>query len=184
MTDETRFWKLIDASRRDALGRKRRRGEDLLDVHMKALTEALRGLPPAEVVDFQERFWEVHGRAYRWDLWAAAYWLCGGCGNDGFTDFRACLISLGREAYRRILADPDALADVAGRPDAPYMQGEGFQYVAPRVYRELTGRDMPEPAGPAPGPAKPAGKRIDPEDKDVMRRRFPRLVAKYPNMGH
>lgn len=181
--DEARFWEIIDTSRQRARQRQRRQGEDFLDAHEQSLADALRRLPPAEIVAFDETFWHCHRRAYRWDLWAAAYWLHGGCGDDGFIDFRSCLISLGRELFSRILEDPDTLADVAGGPDVPYLQAEGFQYVASRVYNEMTGEPLPQGKGDAGLPAEPAGERIDHDDADVMRRHFPRLVARYPDMG-
>jgi hypothetical protein len=182
MMDETRFWEVVDSSRRRAGQKKRRPQEDFLSVHEHTLAEALRRLSPEEIVAFDERFWDYHRLAYRWDLWAAAYWLCGGCGDDGFIDFRSCLISLGKDRFFRVLEDPDALADIEGRPDVPYLQAEGFQYVASKVYRELTGKDMPQGRGGR-GRFEPEGKRIDHDDEDEMRRRFPRLVAKYPDMG-
>ena len=43
--------------------------------------------------------------------------------------------------------------------------------------------DRDIPIGEAPGPTKPARRRFDFEDEDVMRRRFPKLVAKFPDMG-
>src|SRR5207247_1890272 len=130
-------------------------------------------------------FWERHAHAYRWDLWAAAYWLGGGCSDDGFIDFRSCLISLGKTDYERILADPDNLVDVVDRPDAPYMHSEGFQYIASRVYKELTGEEMPVSEDDAGEyvPIEPAGERIDHDSDAVMQKRFPRLFARFPEMG-
>lgn len=181
MMEEARFWEIVDSSRQRAREMKRRPGQDFVDLHEQTLADALRHLPPAEIVAFRERFWCYHGLAYRWDLWAAAYWLHGGCSDDGFIDFRSCLISLGKKLFFQVLKDPDALADIVDRPDAPYMQAEGFQYVASKVYEEKTGEEMPE--GEAYGPAKPAGRRIDYDDDEVMRRRFPKIVAKFPDMG-
>ncbi len=117
----------------------------------------------------------------RWDLWGAAYWLHGGCSDDGFIDFRSALIGLGKKLFFQVLEDPDALADVVGRPDTPFMQAEGFQYVASKVYEEATGQDMPR--GEAAALTKPAGGRFDFEDEDLMRQRFPKIVAKFPDMG-
>ena len=37
----------------------------------------------------------VHAVLYRWDMWAAAYLIGGGCSDDGFIDFRAGLIAQG-----------------------------------------------------------------------------------------
>jgi hypothetical protein len=181
MMEEARFWGIIDSSRQRARATQRRPGQDFIDLHEQTLADELRRLPPAEIFAFRERFWYYHGLAYRWDLWAVAYWLHGGCSDDGFIDFRSCLISLGKELFFQVLKDPDALAEIVGHPDAPYMQAEGFQYVASKVYEEKTGEEMPE--GEAYGPARPAGRRIDSEDEEAMRRRFPRIVARFPDMG-
>ncbi|MEV7233888.1 DUF4240 domain-containing protein [Streptomyces sp. NPDC051020] len=48
---------------------------------------------------------------YRWDVWAAAYLIGGGCSDDSFMDFRAGLIALGRDWYERAAACPDSLAE-------------------------------------------------------------------------
>ncbi|HLJ57420.1 MAG TPA: DUF4240 domain-containing protein [Chthonomonadaceae bacterium] len=137
--DEDEFWKTVNGSREAARAIPRRPSEDFIAVHERTLADALKRLSPEEVAGFEWRFREASRRAYRWGLWAAAYWLCGGCSDDGFTDFRACLISLGRAAYESALHDPDSLADVVALPGAPYMQAEGFQYVASRVYESMTG---------------------------------------------
>src|SRR5579871_3125724 len=130
MMDEARFWEIIAISRQKAREIERKPLEDFIDAHEKTLAETLRTLPPAEVAAFNDRFWEMHRRAYRWDLWAAADWMEGGCSDDGFIDFRSCLVSLGKDLYYRILADPDVLAEIVDLPDTPFMQAEGFQYIA------------------------------------------------------
>lgn len=181
MMDDTRFWNIIDTSRQRAAEIKRRPGQDFIDVHEQTLAEALRALPPAEIAEFADRFWHHHAMVYRWDLWAAAYWLHGGCSDDGFVDFRSCLISLGQNLFFQVLADPDSLADIVDRHDTPYMQSEGFQYVAAKVYKEKTGAEMP--IGESRAPPDPAGDEFDFEDEELMRERFPRIVAKFPDMG-
>jgi hypothetical protein len=183
MTEDD-FWTIIDASRERAKAVKLRPQEDFIDVHEKTLAEALRALAPERVVAFNDRFWFYHHLAYRWDLWAAAYWLHGGCSDDGFIDFRACLISLGRTLFFKVLSDPDELADIVDRPAIPYMQAEGFQYVAGKVYEELTGEEqIPLTDSDDSGPWEPTGVRIDHDDDEVMRRHFPRIVARFPDMG-
>jgi hypothetical protein len=181
LMDETQFWKIVDSTRDKARKMKRKPGQDFMDLHEQTLAEALRRLSPDDIAAFRERFWYFHGMAYRWDLWAAAYWLHGGCSDDGFIDFRTCVISLGKKLFFQVLDDPDSLADIVDRPDAPYMQSEGFQYVASKVFEELTGEEMPP--GKAYGPKNPTGKRIDHDDDEVMRRHFPKIVAKFPDMG-
>lgn len=181
MMNEREFWKIVESTRREALEQRRRPDQDLMDLHEKTLAVALKRLPPGEVAAFDARFTELQYRAYRWDLWNAAYLFDGGCSDDGFIDFRSCLISLGREWYDRILAEPDELAEIIGRTDVPYMQSEGFQYVARKVYEELTGSDIPDPGLPHPGD--PVGENTDPEDLELMRKRYPKLTAKLDEQG-
>jgi hypothetical protein len=41
-------------------------------------------MTPQEVVGYQQQFTAQLSRAYRWDLWGAAYLMEGGCSDDGF----------------------------------------------------------------------------------------------------
>jgi len=182
MMEESSFWQLVETTRAQAIAKPRPKSRDIIDVHIETLTAALEKLAPAEVAGFAARFTELSGRAYRWDLWGAAYWMGGGCGDDGFTDFRATLISLGEKAYAAALADPDSLADTIDAPDMPYMQSEGFQYVAGRVYRKRTGDDMPVDTFPS-GPKEPIGEKWDFDDEEETAERLPRIVKKLPEMG-
>lgn len=178
MMKEERFWQIIETSREKAKVAQRNEDQDFSELQEHTLKEVLEKIPPQEIVEFKLRMSELHSRAYRWDLWGAAYWMDGGCSDDGFMDFRYCLISLGRDLYTRILANPDVLAETIGRSDIPYMQAEGFGYVPRQVYEELTGEDMPEPDPEIKHPSDPAGERFDFDDPEEMRRRFPRLVER------
>lgn len=181
--DRDQFWEIIDRSRRQAAEVKRDQATDFLDVHIAKLADELRKLPPEEVISFDHHFTECMEEAYRWDLWGAAYWLHGGCGDDGFTDFRSCLISTGKENFYRVLAHPDDVAELEGKPDIPYLQSEGFQYVAGTVYREMTGDCLPCTVSGSAEPREPVGQRYDFEDEEEVARRYPKLYAKYPDMG-
>ena len=148
-------------------------------MHITTLTETLSSLPPDELVSFDQHFSECLNLAQRWDLWGAAYWMYGGCSDDGFWDFRACLISLGRDRFDRVLRCPDDLAEMEDEADMPYLMCEGFQYVANQLYEQQTGESMPPQEQPTPD----MGEEFDFDDEQVMARRFPKLVAKYPEMG-
>jgi hypothetical protein len=76
-------------------------------------------------------------RAYSRSLWAAAFVIGdGGCGDDGFMDFRSTLISMGRTAFERALDDPETLVDVV--PPGGNLRHEGFQAVALHVAARLS----------------------------------------------
>ena len=108
--DEATFWALIAEARQGA--------EEDTDERSHRLQELLTQLPPEAIVEFERTRRSLDLRAYTWELWGAAYVVEDGCSDDCFRDFRAYLISLGREPYEAGLRDPDSLADVvAGRGD-------------------------------------------------------------------
>src|SRR3984957_11384455 len=111
--DTDDFWELIETARASA-------------VAGRAFHEVLAGLLAArteqEILDYQERFDEARQALYRWDVWAAAYLIGGGCSDDGFIDFRAGLIAQGRGWYQKAGASPDSLADQPSGASAGHPQ--------------------------------------------------------------
>ena len=107
--DESRFWALIDESRAATT--------PALSNQPDILQQKLEKLSPEEIKCFDALFRQLWHDAYRDSLWAAAYIIEGGCSDDGFMDFRAGLISLGRDAYYAALQNPETLASqpVPGR---------------------------------------------------------------------
>ncbi|MEW4452069.1 DUF4240 domain-containing protein [Bremerella sp. JC817] len=180
---EDQFWKLIETSRAAALeGLGESFSEDdLFDAHLASLETELSKLSHAALGEFITLFQQKKIEAYRWDLWGAAYWLFGGCGDDSFSDFRSNLISLGRSVFEIAINDPDQLAPTMKRKDLPYMLSEGFQDVAFDVAEELgvSELDLEFP----PYPSDPAGEEFDFDDDDEMARLYPQLVAAFPDSG-
>ena len=105
--DETEFWELVDSTREAAEGDP----EEQADL----LVERLPQLDPDAVLDFARHFESRYNRAYRWDLWGAAWVLLGGASDDAFDAFRCWLIGQGREVFEGALHDPDSLADLLER---------------------------------------------------------------------
>ena len=124
---------------------------------------------------------------YRYDLWAAACLIGGGCSDDGFIDFRAWLIAQGHDWYQKAAASSDSLAGhpavaSAGHPrhgnplfyeEADYAASRAFQRVSSD---ERAFWDALEARGP--------GDRLAVVDEDFnfdddqeMRRRLPRSSA-------
>ncbi|MFE3199424.1 DUF4240 domain-containing protein [Embleya sp. NPDC059237] len=156
-----------------------------------ALVDILAAHPPERILDYDDRFREAREALYRWDLWAAAYLIGGGCCDDAFMDFRAGLIAQGRETYEAALLDPDGLAGLpvvlaevrAGGDEAIF--GEDANYCAVRAFGRLTGdeeafwrasalRPSTCPDGIGTGPV---GEGFDFDDGAEMRRRLPRPAA-------
>jgi Protein of unknown function (DUF4240) len=166
---KTTFWKIIDASRKQA------RGD--LDAQLEMLRSRLEQLEPDEIVQFGRIFEEYHINTYTWDLWAAAYLIGGGCSDDGFLDFRGWLISKGKRVYERALEDPESL--VRAVKDDDDCQYEGFQYLASQAWEKKTGNKMADfPAHGLSYSSEPAGERWT-EDGDDLKRRFPRLWKRF-----
>lgn len=169
MTDDT-FWALIDESRRD-FDAGRRDGN--MDLQLRRLEQLLTALPTDAVRGYERIFNALLHRAYRWDLWDAAYIINSGCSDDGFTDFRSWLISMGRTAYETALADPDSLGAIAAAPGVEVCAFEEFGYM-PQSILEQRGSAFEEDASESEHPAEPAGERTD---KAALPKRFPKLWA-------
>ena len=162
------FWQIVEEVHRAS------RGD--MDKKCELLDAKLRQLSLDEVCSFNRHFDECEDRAYTWELWAAAYIIGGGCSDDAFSDFRATLISMGRETFERVLADPESLADMDY--DAETAHYEGYQYVPSTVEKALGGAQRIPRYAPA--PAEPSGK---PWDEDKVAELYPRLAERYDYSG-
>jgi hypothetical protein len=152
--DLDRFWEII--------GRASGSGD-----HAESLRALLEGLSARQVAAFDRHFFSMLRKAYRYDLWGAAYLAMGGCSDDGFRDFRADLIGRGRVVFERVLKDPDSLAD-----NTDIEGDETLPNVANDVYAGKTGKDLTAAAGER---RYPVGERWNFDDDHEMRRRYPRL---------
>ncbi|MFJ4771026.1 DUF4240 domain-containing protein [Streptomyces uncialis] len=142
--DEKTFWVLMDELSCRLGGRHER---------LEWLRGELRCRPAAETVEFQARLEAVCEAVARGALWRAVRRVEGGlCSDDGFDYFALWLVAQGQETYKAVLADPDALADVAevralvGRHprewcDDEWPEWEELDYVAQEVFDELTGQE-------------------------------------------
>jgi hypothetical protein len=174
------FWDIIETARASA-GRDRPCHESLTD-HLAALTED-------DILEYRERFEKMHDALYRYDLWAAAYLIRGGCSDDSFIDFRAGLIAQGRDWYELAMTSPDSLADHpavagAGHPlaDNPLFYEE-VNYAASCAFERVSGDedafwDALKERGPRVS-VELMGEDFDFDDDQEMRRRLPRLSARY-----
>ncbi len=171
MMDETEFWGLVDSAREIADGDP----EDQSDL----LVDQLSQLDPDAVLDFARHFEARSNRAYRWDVWGAAWVLLGGVSDDAFEAFRFWLIGQGREIFEGALHDPDALADLLEDFDEQ-VDGdcEDLGYAADEAYERLTGAPLPE-LGIAPAPREPIGEPLDFESEAVLAERYPRLWERF-----
>jgi hypothetical protein len=133
-----------------------------------ALRELLAKRSAPDLAAFAGHFEALHARAYRWDLWGAAYLIGGGCSDDGFDYFRNALVMKGRAVYEAALAKPDSLAKVDIGED------EGVAYVARELYEAKTKEPLAYSVVDAPD--EPLGEEWDFDDEAENKRRLPQLT--------
>jgi hypothetical protein len=175
----------------------RLQGEDP-DVRLQWLNTQLVQRPVTEIVDFQIRLEETKKWADTWLMWGAAYLICDGlCSDDGFWYFQPWLVGLGRDAYERVAAHPDGLAEVpevqrlvwrdtAEWAEHEWPQWESLNYLASTAYDQITGQDKGlDDAMQARGHTRgcnpyPTDDRWNFEDTAQAARRLPRLSRLFP----
>lgn len=161
---EDKFWDIIEQTQ-----------SDTEDGQLAALTVALDEQSTDDIIAFQTVYYALLDKAYRWDLWAAAYVIIGGCSDDGFDYFCDWLISKGRAVFEAAIADPESLADTDLSGD---MSFEEFRYTAGDVYESKAGHDMNLPMSRR---GEPLGEPFDERTVDQL---FPRLVGDQASANH
>ncbi|MER7849356.1 DUF4240 domain-containing protein [Kitasatospora sp. NPDC096077] len=176
------FWHLIETARSQA---------EESGTFDQALVGLLAARSKREILEYQERFDELHGALHRWDVWAAAYLIGGGCSDDSFTDFRAGVIAQGRGWYQRVAINPDDLAEhplvvaAAAEHDDDVLFHEVVNYSATYAFKQLAGDDEDFyeawneywKAHPRERVEVDMGEDFDFDDAEQMHRRLPRLSA-------
>jgi hypothetical protein len=189
------FWQIVELARSDAGVTDDRLSGDAVAT---ALTERLAALPLDEILDFDEQYHEVIRRLQQWELCAACFLITGYISDDTFTDFKAGVIAMGRNAFERIAADPDAaLAEhptvvniAAGQLKRTVLNGERLQSAASRAYTRLSDDDDEAfwdaaHARQEGRPRQPRSTDWDgrfgaPGDREMLPARVPRLAAMFP----
>jgi hypothetical protein len=184
------FWRLVEEAR---VGIADTASTDGAGEVARRLADRLGRMGPAAAIEFHLAMDDVVGDGYRWDLWAAAYLMRSGCGDDGFEYFRRWLVAQGREAWDRALADPDSLVGYGVDPEGLF-SCEEVGTAAVDAYEQLTGdpeafwEELERLAGEQPAPVRvpvgPAGEEFDFDDAAQMRARFPRLAALHLGDAH
>ncbi|MCB9614661.1 MAG: DUF4240 domain-containing protein [Sandaracinus sp.] len=159
--DDERFWTLVGEAREHA---------PTVDGRAAWLVASLVRFGERDTERFGHCFDRAMARAYRWDLWGVATLVHQGHEDEErFADFRAWLVSLGRDAFEAALDDPDTLAEhlVVEKPEA-----RAFLRVARTAYEKLTGNELPMTTMDL--FASPTGAPIPASD---LATRFPRVAA-------
>jgi hypothetical protein len=162
---EIQFWNIIEESNIRSGGN--------FEKQQEILKKLLSQLSPQEIILFDNKFRQLKGEAYDWNLWGAIYIINGGCSDDSFNDFREWVISQGKDFYSKTLNDPETLATYS--QSISDIEWEGLGYVPTTVFEEITGSEMP--------PSLMENQEIKGEEweenNDDLKDRFPKLWAKY-----
>ncbi|QDU23593.1 DUF4240 domain-containing protein [Urbifossiella limnaea] len=174
---EPEFWAHIHAARP-------RRYD--AEAHADQLAARLAELPEPDILDFVHHWDAASARAYRQDLWGAAYLVNGGCSDDGFQYFRWWLVLQGRAAFDAAIADPDTLAEVLDgetEVEAEVYPGTDAWFLATGRAKDDDGYEAFARAlrfrHPHPPAEPPLAAEWDFDDDAEVRRRLPRLAAAY-----
>lgn len=130
------FWSIIE--------KHRQKGRPDIKAQLEAFTDTLSQLPAEDIQEFDRLLWGLMYRAYRADLWEAAWVAACGCTDDGFHEFKGWLISQGETIYENVLADPDNLADFVDKEERFNIFNGGMTGIAAEAYERKTGQEIPE----------------------------------------
>jgi hypothetical protein len=166
---EDEFWAWIEDSRRD--------GGGVLARQVELLRQRLLAGGKEVLLEFRDRWNEADDRVFTWPLWDAACLLLGWVSDDFFDDVRAWIISHGRAAVDRVVAEPDSLVDLAfDRAAVESGDAERLNMLLMSVWREISGDCDDEMPDSDYDGNDPTGERTDLKDEQAVRARFPRLA--------
>ena len=164
--NESEFWDIIDKSKKAA---------NELEDQYKQLKEILKKYEPEDIISFDLIWHKKHIELYRWDLWAIAYIINGGCGDDSFIDFRSWIISRGKEFYNNASDHPKYIGENVKLDEESFF--EEIAYAADEAYEEKTGEEMSVLLDRYPKePDDPYGEYWDEDDLENL---YPELCKKF-----
>ncbi len=159
--DQKLFWELIDESSKNV---------SLTYEFMDNLQTRLSKFAPKQIINFQRLLYLNISELNTWDLWALAYIVRKGCGDDEFDYFKAWFITKGSKIFSlrndlRILSND---FEVAEDP-----QCEDLYYLAQDIYLFKTGDSFPNIRLPK---TEILGKKWD---EETLNREYKYLIDKY-----
>ncbi len=129
--DESLFWQLIEDCRTNS--------QDKYEF-IERLSSKLGEFKPKEIMNFEKIFSTMYEKLNISELWALAYIIRKGCGDDEFDYFKAWVISKGKETYNTIFEmQIEKLVDIFDEDP----QLEELLYLSENVYELRTGEYMP-----------------------------------------
>jgi hypothetical protein len=130
--DEELFWELIENNRAIS--------DDQFEF-LEKLKQSLEAFHPTEIRKFQKILLTKISELDSWDIWALAYIVRKGCGDDAFDYFKAWVVSKGQIAFNNIVKMNNDKIDKLFNEEP---QLEELFYLAENVYEDKTG-DLMKP---------------------------------------
>lgn len=159
---EDRFWDLV--GQHVVVG-------PSFEVDVARLRAALEALPAGEIASFDEILARLLRRSHTWELRGAAHVIKGADADEGFERFCAWLVAQGKAVFEKALEEPDSLVEYS----AGDMECLDMLVVAYDTYHAITGQHVSTLVYDRYF----LGKEWDLEDAAEMKRRYPRLHARY-----
>ena len=163
---EDRFWQLI----KDA-----RHGDDFY----ATLRETLTNESADDIISFQNILRRKLVDAYTFPVLMANFVIQSYVSDDVFEDFRAWLVTQGRERFESALTNPDSICDWFVRDDVDGIDGETMLLICQNAYEQYGDED--EFFEHLHYPPEPTVNQDWPDDKDGFRDQCPRLVDNFWN---
>lgn len=143
------------------------------------LKAKLECLSDEELVEFDKIFGQQMRRSYFWTVWGAAYIITGCDSEYAFAEFRCFLISLGKDWYERVIANPDDIALLPEWPEKdgyPYPFVDEYDLLAGQIFEDRTSEELPFVPS---GKATPQGKKFTTKKKQ-LKLAYPQLSQRFP----
>jgi hypothetical protein len=121
--DEQRFWECIEQSR-------------FAHNQHQCLRERLSMLAPEEIIAFELHLRDKMAKAYTSDMMAANFVIRCYISDDEFEEFRAWLVSHGRERFEAALNNVESIADWLRPEDVDDINGMDMLLVAQKAYTQ------------------------------------------------
>jgi len=102
----------------------------------------LKAVDPDQIVEFAEQYVDLQNEANTVGIFEAANIIGCSDSNDGYMDFRRWIVFQGETAFERIIKDPDFLGTYDR--DADPVNQWYSEYDPRKLYRELTGQELPD----------------------------------------
>ena len=131
--NEELFWEFIEESRQECES-----DSEFVDI----LKDKLEAMSVTEIKKFQKILLEKTNELEHWDIWALAYIVRNGCGDDAFDYFKAWIISQGQDAFEYVKnMQIENLKKLFKNNDPQF---EEFMYVAQEAYENKKNEMMPD----------------------------------------